>query len=144
MYNMLTTERKEAQGLPSPLVFYSQKKSSGKEECEYCLKKQKLSDGDGNQRCLMHSLQRQQDSPNSDSEGSLITEVVDLLSDVEELLDEYWNNLHAYSNGSPDKVRNDLEPVFSHIRAIEDKLGRFPFHAGPSTPRNTLQRSLLE
>lgn len=62
---------------------------------------------------------------------------MDSLADAEDLLEEYWENLYKYSEGSPQKVKDELTPVFASVSRIEEKLSRFPFgdsFQSPSRP----------
>lgn len=104
---MFGTDKKAEQS-PSKQLFFSHKKSErGVLDCEYCLKKQKLSNGDESQRCLMHSIKQPQSLSSSGSQScNIIDELMDLLADVEDILEDYWVNLHQYSQGSPQKVKD--------------------------------------
>lgn len=34
-----------------------------------------------------------------------MNDVMDLLDEIDDLIEEYWNNLHTYSKGNPEKVK---------------------------------------
>jgi hypothetical protein len=80
---MFATDKKQ-EFSPSRQLFFSQKKSQkGPEDCEYCQKKRKLSNGDPNQRCLLHTVQPQKSpSSPSSSESNIVNELMELLEDV--------------------------------------------------------------
>lgn len=52
--------------------------------------------------------------------------IVDLLSEAEECIEEYWNSLHARSKGSYKKAKEELTDVVEALKRIEQKLEKFP------------------
>lgn len=56
-------------------------------------------------------------------------DMVDVLKEVEESLDYYWDNLKELSGGNPQHVHRDLEPVMSSLKRVQEKIGRFFFEA---------------
>lgn len=52
--------------------------------------------------------------------------IVDLLSEAEECIEEYWNSLHTSSKGSYKKAKEELGEVVEALKRIEQKLEKFP------------------
>lgn len=81
-------------------------------DCHYCQLKQKFS-GVG-QKCFEHTITDSRNSPirqndslsEEEGEETPAEYIVGLLQDVEEALEEYWNNLYQHSKGSPQKAKS--------------------------------------
>lgn len=57
-----------------------------------------------------------------------------MLEDAEEALEEYWNNLYEYSQGSPQKAKEEVSSIASAMRSLQDVFARFPIHPPSPTP----------
>lgn len=105
------------------------------DDCPYCLMKRKFNIGStGDQRCFEHSIKANLDldkvsDDRSESKSAFIgaEDMVDMLAEVEDSLDYYWDNLREVSGGNPDHIHRELEPVLASVKRVQEKIGKFFF-----------------
>ena len=107
-------------------LFKTANKTNSSENCQYCQMKRKFGfGGNGDMKCFEHSVKIEfetQDKSFSEEEHPAFLnaeEMVDVLEQVDEGLEYYWEHLNEKSGGSIEKVHKELEPVLGCVKKIK-------------------------